>query len=275
MTRSTGVSTKQAKLRAIEARMRLAGDLIVAAGREALAAFRDPRPPEVCPKGTHDVTTPLDGRLEAWLRSRILRAFPGDGFLGEESGGTLRDDLWVVDPIDGTANFVRKLPTWCLSIVFVAKGSAEFAFVFHPVSGELFRARRGAGAFLGDRPIRVSDRRHPREAIVELGWMRGRPIRAYRRALGTIVAAGADFVRIDAGGLALAWIACGRLDGYADPRMEVWDGLAGWLLVKEAGGHVSAFERTGLADGAAPIVAATPALALLLDDALRILSDPT
>src|SRR5690606_22396231 len=132
----------------IDEREALCRELAVGAGRLALAGFRDPGTAARSMKGRQDFLTETDGAVESFIRTRIAEAFPEDGFLGEESGGTVAPDLWVVDPIDGTANFARGIPHFCISIAFVRDGFIEIGAICNPCTGELHIARRGRGAFM-------------------------------------------------------------------------------------------------------------------------------
>jgi myo-inositol-1(or 4)-monophosphatase len=211
-------------------------------------------------KGAQDYLTEADGEVEALVKRRIAERFPGDTVFGEEGGGLFSDACWVVDPIDGTANFARGLPAFCVSIAFVREGRIETGAIMKPMAGELFVARRGGGAFLNGKPIRVSGVTALERATLELGWSLRRPIADYVALIGRAMGAGAAFNRCGSGALGLANVAAGRLDGYAELHINSWDCLAGILLIEEAGGWVSDFlANDGLRHGNA-ILACTPAL---------------
>lgn len=212
-------------------------------------------------KGPQDFLTETDAAIEAHLRAAIAGAYPDDGFLGEETGGELSGDLWVVDPIDGTANFARGIPHYCISIAFVSGGAVQLAAIANPSAGELHFARRGRGATRNDLPIRVAPTSDYRAACVELGWSLRVPDTEYLRALGGILAEGANVRRAASGALGLAYVADGRSDAYAELHMHPWDCLAGLLLVEEAGGVTAPYlAGDGLRLGGA-VLAATPAIA--------------
>lgn len=255
----------------IALRMRVGCEAIRAAGALAWAEFCDRGGLEARLQGPQDWSSSADRKVEALLRSRLSTAFPADHVLGEEGGGRFCGDVWVVDPIDGTANFVRGSPLWCLSVAYVAGGITRFGLVYHPATDELFTARRGRGASLNGKPVRVSGTQDPRHASLEIGWCWPQPLRRWQAAVEKVVSAGADFTRIGVGALTLAWVACGRLDGYADRSLKVWDGLAGWLLVREAGGAVTPYERGLQHDLSNHLIACTPALRPLLQECLEVL----
>jgi myo-inositol-1(or 4)-monophosphatase len=218
-------------------------------------------------KGPHDFLTEVDGETEAFIAGRLLAIFPTDGFIGEESkarpareGGA----VWVVDPIDGTANFARGVPHFCVSIACVAAGQVEAGVIYDPMRDELFAGRRGSGARLNGAPMRVSAANSLASSAIEIGWnMRAGP-EQFADLLLRVASTGASPSRTGSGALALAYIAAGRRDGFVEHHIHAWDCLAGILLVTEAGGYVNDFLRgDGLTDGN-PLVAC----ALGLKDAL-------
>jgi myo-inositol-1(or 4)-monophosphatase len=188
-------------------------------------------------KGKQDFITAADAEVERLIIERLKARFPHDAFLGEEGGarGT-GDAVWVIDPIDGTANFAHRMPHFCVSIAFVAAGELRLGAIAAPMYGELYRARLGRGAFLNDRALRVAEIDDPRQAIVELGWSARRPVRAYTALLERVLDAGAIFMRAGSGALGLAYVAAGRTHGYCELHINSWDTLAGLLMVREAGG---------------------------------------
>lgn len=245
----------------LEAREGLCRRLAVSAGKLALEGFARLTPGSVRMKGPQDFLTETDAAVEQHVQNAIAAAFPGDGFVGEETGGSPRRDTWVVDPIDGTANFARGIPHFCVSIAFVRDGRTEIGAVFNPCLGELHFARRGAGATRNGGEIRVASTQDFAAATVELGWSGRIPTDRYTGALGALLAKGASVRRAASGALGLAWVADGRSDGYAEDHMNAWDCLAGLLMVEEAGGRVGPFlELGGLARGG-PVIAAAPGIA--------------
>jgi myo-inositol-1(or 4)-monophosphatase len=231
------------------------------AGRMAKGYFQDRGSLAMSFKGPQDYLTVADGAVERAIIERLAHAFPEDGFLGEEGGGRPAPSLWVIDPIDGTANFARGMPHFCVSIGYLRDGRLELGAIYQPITDELFTARRGRGAFLNGRKMQVSATARMTEAIVELGWSKRRSMRSYVEVMEGVVAAGASFRRAGSGALGLAYVADGRQDGYVELHINSWDAVAGLLMVREAGGWANDFlAGAGLTEGN-PVLAATPALA--------------
>jgi len=239
--------------RAAEAAARDAGGL----------AFRyqsDLRALDVHSKGPQDVVTAADAAVERAIVSALRTEFSGDAFIGEESGGAPADRCWVIDPIDGTANFARGLPHWCVSIAFVATGRTEIGVIYDLAADLLYSARRGAGATRSGVPIRVSATGDLARASVDVGYSRRISIPEFAALVERLLALGVNVTQGGSAALGLARVADGRLDGYLERHLYAWDALAGLLLVEEAGGRVNAFlEGHALTAGNAT-VAATPAL---------------
>lgn len=231
------------------------------AGELAKRLFGDPSRFSTKLKGKQDFVTAADGEVERMIMERLAARFPGDAFLGEESGARGSGDaVWVIDPIDGTANFAHGMPHFCVSIAFLAGGEPLLGAIAAPLYGELYRARLGRGAFLNGRALRVVEKPDIRQAIVELGWSSRRPARDYTAMLERVLATGATFLRAGSGALGLAYVAAGRTHGYCELHINSWDALAGLLLVREAGGWSNDFlAGAGLARGN-PVLACAPGL---------------
>jgi fructose-1,6-bisphosphatase/inositol monophosphatase family enzyme/galactose mutarotase-like enzyme len=190
-------------------------------------------------KGRQDYLTEVDGETEVFIAQRLLQVFPSDGFIGEESKARPADEggaAWVVDPIDGTANFARAVPHFCISIASVAGAKVEVGVIYDPMRDELFAGRRGGGARLNGAPIRASDISSLADSAVEVGWNLRASADQFADLLRRVVLTGAAPFRTGSGALALASVAAGRLDGYVESHIKPWDSLAGILLVSEAGG---------------------------------------
>jgi myo-inositol-1(or 4)-monophosphatase len=232
----------------------------------ALTGFRRFRPGAIGRKGPQDFLTETDGAVERHLRERIMAAFPEDGFFGEETGGDLKNNVWVVDPIDGTANFARGIPHFCISIAFVRDGLTEIGAISVPAMGETYFARRGQGATRNGIAISAATTDSFDAACVELGWSTRVPQERYLETLTSILDRGANVRRAASGALGLAYVADGRSDAYLELHMNSWDCLAGLLLAEEAGARVSpVLEDGSIAEGGA-VLAAVPALAEVLGD---------
>lgn len=253
-------------------RVALGKDLAVKAGTMAFAAFADPDL-SVESKGPGDVVSAADLAIERMLRAAITAAFPDDCFIGEEFGGeaAARGYTWLIDPIDGTVNFARKLSYFCVSIALLKDLQPVASWIFDPVLDELFWADPEGRAWLGDKPIHCARQADLSEAVIGLGFS-GR----HDQALGGIIVgrlfdAGTENRRLGAGALCLAHVAAGRLDAYCEPHMNPWDAVGGLYLAACAGARVIDYVGSdGLAKGA-PSYAATPAIS---DRLLALLPAP-
>ena len=255
---------------AIDRREAFLDELVRDAAQLARAGFARQAGQAVGMKGPQDYLTETDGQVENHLRARISAVFPEDGFLGEEGGGEPGVQAWVVDPIDGTANFARSIPHFCIAIAFVANGEVQLGAIVNPVLDEVYLARRGRGARLNGRPIRVSATTDIAATSFEMGWSSRRPLARYIGALNALFEAGSNVRRGACGALGLAYVADGRSDGYAELHMNSWDCLAGLLLVREAGGVTGSFLALGGLTAGAPVLAAAPGVAKILSEATGI-----
>jgi myo-inositol-1(or 4)-monophosphatase len=212
-------------------------------------------------KGPQDFLTEVDSETEAFIAERLLEVFPGDGFIGEESRARPEGEggaTWVVDPIDGTANFARGVPHFCVSIACVAAGQVEVGVIYDPMRDELFSGRRGGGARLSGALMRASDADSLVNSSVEVGWnVRASP-EQFVNLVTRVTCTSASPSRTGSGALALAYVAAGRREGYVENHIDAWDCLAGIVLVTEAGGYVNDFLRgDGLTKGN-PLIACAP-----------------
>jgi myo-inositol-1(or 4)-monophosphatase len=242
-------------------RLAVASEAIREAGQLVLSFYRRPQELDIRFKGPQDLVTAADHAADALLQRRIGAAFPGDTFLTEESGGENGRRLWVIDPIDGTANFARGLPHFCISVAFCVDGQARLGVIYNPIQDELFVAETGGGATCNGRVLSVSGVREPGQALVDAGYSHRHPKSDYLGLIGRILDGGFAFSQAGSAALGLAYVADGRIDGYCEQDLYAWDVLAGLLLVREAGGWASDFP---LEDGPArgkPVLACTPALA--------------
>jgi myo-inositol-1(or 4)-monophosphatase len=244
----------------LEGRFEAACAVAREAGELARGLFAGRKPGTFSLKGYQDFLTEADGAVERLVAERLLARFPNDAFFGEEEGGRFGERTWVVDPIDGTANFARGVPHFCTSIALVEAGRPVIGVIVSPMVGELYAARRGAGATLNSETIRVSGTTDISRANIELGWSPRRPMAEYAGVVARVVATGAGMSRMGSGALGMAYVAAGRSDGYAELHINAWDVLAGIVLVEEAGGWVNDFlAGDGLRKGNA-VLACTPAL---------------
>ena len=202
---------------------------------------------QVSLKGPANFVSAADRRAEEILRAELMKARPGYGFLGEESGLTAGPDkthTWVVDPLDGTTNFLHGIPHFAISIALVRDGKPVAALIHNPANDEFFTAEHGKGAFLDDRRIRVAARKQLAEAVVCCALPHhGRgDLALFRKEMGVIQDKVAGLRRFGAAALDLAYIAAGRFDAYWERGLAPWDFAAGVLLVREAGGYVTDLE---------------------------------
>jgi myo-inositol-1(or 4)-monophosphatase len=199
---------------------------------------------QVSLKGPANFVTAADRRAEEILRQELEQARPGYGFLGEEGGmreGADKTHRWIVDPLDGTMNFLHGIPHFAISIALEREGTIVAGVVYNPVSDDLFTAERGKGAFLNDQRLRVAARKRLADAVVACALphpSRGdvELVHNEHRAVQNQVA---GLRRFGAAALDLAWVAAGRLDAYWERSLSPWDMAAGIALVREAGGFVT------------------------------------
>lgn len=230
-------------------------------GRIAMGYFSNSDSLGVSMKGAQDWLTLADGLVEARFREQIAEAFPGDAVMGEEAGGVASDRLWIIDPIDGTANFARGDRMWCVSIGFVLNGRPEIGIILAPALGETYLARRGHGASLNGDPIHVAPTTDIHRASIEVGWSPRRPLAAYLGCVEALFGLGASVKRAGSGAMGLAHVAVGRTDGYTEAHINAWDVAGGLVIAVEAGACVSDFcSGNWLVDGN-PILVCTPAIA--------------
>lgn len=244
---------------------------VVAAGRLALSYLLQNKPLEIETKGPQDFVTAVDKAVELLIRKRLRAAFPDDAILGEEFGldGEGASTVWILDPIDGTSNFMCDRPGWCVSIGATIEGRPVLGVIFDPVKNELYSAASGQGATRNGEPITVSKDATLQKTVFGVGFTSGKSIAAHAAQISHILGHGCEYRRFGSSALMLAHVADGRLDGYADARTSVWDVIAGLVLVREAGGVVQDFIESGASSGsilaAAPGAADTAAILLALD----------
>jgi myo-inositol-1(or 4)-monophosphatase len=195
-------------------------------------------------KARHDYVSEVDRLAEAEIIKELRRAYPDHAILGEESGSTGKGSkVWVIDPLDGTHNYLRGFPHFSVSIGFKDHGDLIYGVVYDPLRDEIFTASKGDGAFLNDRRIRVSKRETLQGALLCTGFpYRQRDhLSAQLEMTRALLQEAEDIRRTGSAALDLAYVATGRLDGYFEIGLKPWDMAAGCLLVREAGGQVSDF----------------------------------
>jgi myo-inositol-1(or 4)-monophosphatase len=223
-----------------------------AAGAIINRAALDLEAVRISQKEVNDFVTEVDHASEAIIIETLLTAYPGHGILAEESGtekGAKNSEyVWIIDPLDGTTNFIHGLPVYCVSIALAVKGKIEQAVIYDPTRNDLFTATRGRGAILNDRRLRVSKRVRLQECLISTGFpfRQGDDFNTYLRMMGDVMQRTAGLRRPGAAALDLAYVAAGFTDGFFETGLQPWDVAAGSLLVTEAGGLVGNF--TGEAD---------------------------
>lgn len=198
----------------------------------------------VIEKDRLDYASDVDEQAEKAVIKELRRAYPDAAFLGEEGGSQGKGHaLFVIDPLDGTSNYLHGFPHWCVSIALVEGGEVQHGVIFDPLRNELFTASRGSGAVLNDRKIRVSERKDLGGAMLGTGFAPRERERAPAQleCIRALLRDAEDIRRAGSAALDLAYVACGRSDGYFEAGLKPWDIAAGVLLVREAGGRVCDF----------------------------------
>jgi myo-inositol-1(or 4)-monophosphatase len=199
---------------------------------------------QVSLKGPGNFVTVADHRAEDILRTELQKARPGYGFLGEEGGlqeGTDKTHTWIVDPLDGTTNFLHGIPHFCIAIALKRDDTITAGIIYNPIVDEMFVAERGKGAFLNDRRLRVAARSRLADAVVACGLPHlGRgDLRQFRQEFAVVQGQVAGLRRFGSAALDLACVAAGRFDAYWERNLAAWDLAAGIIMVREAGGFVT------------------------------------
>ncbi|MCM2452306.1 inositol monophosphatase family protein [Agrobacterium vitis] len=216
----------------------------VKAGKSLSRDFGEVQNLQVSVKGPGDFVSQADMKAEKLAREDLLKARPTYGFLGEEGEeikGTDGAHRWIVDPLDGTTNFLHGIPQFAVSIALERNGEIVAGVIFNPATDELYTTEKGGGAFLNDRRIRVGARKALSDCVIGCGMPHlgkgnhGKALLELRHVMGEV----AGVRRMGAAALDLAYVACGRFDGFWETGLHAWDIAAGLLLIREAGGFVS------------------------------------
>jgi myo-inositol-1(or 4)-monophosphatase len=247
-------------------RYNFAIDVINEAGKIALSYFSNLSQLKVEKKGHQDLVSEADKNVEIFIRKQISNQFPDDEIIGEEGGAThIKKNnstgyVWVIDPIDGTANFVSGIPAWTVVIALVKDSAVYAGFILDPVQNELFTATTGEGAFCNGQKISVSGATSLHDGSVAVGFSNRSKDGFINLLIEQIVADGGVFFRNASGALSLAYVATGRLIGYSEDHMNAWDYLAGQLIVKEAGGMVEEQNISDVLENGGRVIASVPAI---------------
>lgn len=245
------------------------------AGRALIRDFGELEKLQVTRKGVGDFVTQSDYKSEKILFEELSKARPDYGFLLEEGGehkGKNADYVWVIDPVDGTTNFMHGIPFWAISLALVYKGKPIAGIVFNPISDEMYWAERGKGAYMNAERIRVSGRRELDEAVVYTHcYFNGRrPVGLPQPMFKKLVANIAAQRNLGCASLALAYVASGKIDAFVERGQKPWDVAAGMLIVQEAGGYITthdgAKDKLPYADN---ILAANPKIHAKLHELLN------
>jgi len=244
--------------------LRVATEAARYAGAHLMHEFSRVGPEDAVEKGPGDFVTKTDRESERLIKQRIRMDFPDDVILSEEAGGPVPDSefLWLVDPLDGTTNFIHRFPFFCVSIAFTANRRPEVGVIYDPLHDDIFTCKRDEGVWLNGSPILVSSCADPARAYVATGF----PSRfreeadGYARGFRNVLTSVSGLRRGGSAALDLAYVACGRFDGFWEPRLASWDMAAGALLVETAGGVVSDESGKAWNFSSRGIIAGNPAI---------------
>ncbi len=253
-------------------------NVMVAATRKAARSlardFGEVAQLQVSLKGPANFVSAADHRAEEILFKELSRARPGYGFLMEESGeveGADKSHRWIIDPLDGTTNFLHSIPLFAISIGLERDGQLVAGLIYNPITDEMYTAEKGKGAFLNDRRIRVAARQSLSDAVVATGiphrGRMGHP--RFLREAEAIMREVAGIRRTGSAALDLAWTAAGRFDGYWEHGLQAWDLAAGVLIVREAGGLVTDIEGGSRIFETGDVLAGNSAISRALISALN------
>lgn len=244
-----------------ETRLKCAKDIAQAAGQLAQSLLQNKSADFVDSKGLQDFVTVADRQVEAFIRDQIASHFPNDAVLGEEAGLSGNSDcIWVVDPIDGTTNYMRGLPDWAVSIACCHKGQAVFGVIYAPARDDLCWAHQGQGCYHNGSPVKVSECRRNDQALILLGRSQRHPLGQYLRLIDRVIAAGMEYRRNGSAAVSLMDVALGRAEGFYESHLNAWDALAGVVLIQEAGGLVTCASVCDFIDMGSSVLAATPGI---------------
>lgn len=234
--------------------------LALRAGKAGMAHFRKLDELTIESKGHQDMVSNADREVEILIRDALAKAYPGDGIIGEEYGRVQSTTgyCWIIDPIDGTANFVNGIPAWCVVIACVDQNNPIIGVTHEPSVGETFAAARGLGATVNGRPMSVSGSGSLGDGSMGVGFSNRTEVAPILGFLKSLTADGGVFYRNASGALMLSYVAAGRLIGYAEPHMNPWDCVAGLLQIEEAGGLIHPVDPEAMLRDGGPVVTACP-----------------
>lgn len=251
-----------------ESRLQSAQVICRAAGAKALEYFANSANLRVLEKGSQDWVSEADLAVEQLIRKKLTDDWPDDGIFGEEEDAKIGESGfdWVIDPIDGTTNFINGIPAWTIVLAGVMDGQTQIGVIYDPTTDEMFVAQRGAGAKLNDVKIEAANATKIDQGTVAVGYSNRVKATNVLPVVEALLDRGAMFHRNASGALSLAYVAAGRLLGYMEEHMNAWDCLAGQLLVQEAGGGVEEQDAEQMiAQGGRVVVGASKVFAELVE----------
>ena len=251
-------------------RAREAERIVRSAGQLARHHFARTGDLRVERKGLQDYVSAADREVEALIKTELASTFPGEGFLGEESGGVIEEPIWVTDPIDGTTNFLRAIPLYGISLAFVRDGRTEVGVIYLPELDELYSATIASPTLRNGQPTAVRSTSELDEALVILGYNVNRPEDGFLSGVERLSQAKCEFRRFGSATLALCMVASGRADAFWQPFLQPWDALAGLLLVEQSGGCANDFLADDGLRAGSPVLATSKAIADKLSAHLRV-----
>ena len=253
----------------IQGRADIAATIAREAGALALKYFQAQDSLRVERKGHQDFVSQADREVETAVRNALMAAFPDDAIVGEEHAprpGT-SGVTWVIDPIDGTTNFINGIPAWTVVLAGVFDGKTQIGVIYDPCHDEMYSTVRSQGSVLNGRRLQMASDRKLAEGTVGVGFSNRTSTKGVDRLVSGLLAEGGVFYRNASGALSLAYVAAGRLLGYAEDHMNAWDCLAGQLLVAEAGGVVEDQDADAMIAHGGRVIVASP---MVFPDLLRL-----
>ena len=247
-------------MNSIESRHEFARDIVAGAAQAALGLFHDRDNLDIEVKGLQDWVSNADKSVEKQLRAALMDTYPDDSIVGEEHGTVAGTSgfTWVIDPIDGTTNFVNGTPGWCVVLACVQNDQTVCAVICDPVSKETFTGVRGQGAAVNGRPLKAHAATSFSDGTLGVGHSNRVPVEPTLALLTQLLHRQGMFRRGGSGALDLAYVAAGRLIGYVEPHMNAWDCLASLLFIEEAGGIVEPFDMQSMLARGGRVVTAAP-----------------
>ena len=226
----------------------------------ALDFFRDVAALDIKSKGAQDLVSNADLEVEIYVRGQIAKQFPDDGIVGEEHENVASKSgwTWVIDPIDGTANFVRGIPQWCVILACVHNDQTKIGVIFEPSTNEMFWGALDQGAFMNSKKMSVAQSEGLNDGSVGVGMNERTATHMAADLITELTERGGVFFRNASGGLMLAYVAAGRLIGYCEAHMNAWDCLAGQLLIAEAGGRIEVQSADAMLENGGRVIAGSP-----------------